>query len=167
MANTRLPPLPLPENLWGDRWQFAALPAGELVDAFAERMIPILDIPERLLPLNLGLASSTPIPGVVISGARQALKLARWIKQSQPLSLKYIAGAPDGLILTAGLRDRWIVATFSDEDIATAARSFEQRKTGSQGSHFLLVQPDDSGMTYSGFWLLQDSVTNPETVTCS
>ncbi|NEQ67039.1 MAG: DUF1092 family protein, partial [Symploca sp. SIO2D2] len=24
------------------------------------------------------------------------------------------------------------------------------------GLHFLLVQPDDSGMTYTGFWLLQN-----------
>jgi hypothetical protein len=69
--------------------------------------------------------------------------------------LNYISGAPDGLILEAGLVDRWIVATFEDPEVTTAAQAFEQRKKHCRGLHFLLVQPDDSGMTYSGFWLLQ------------
>jgi hypothetical protein len=149
------PPVPLPEKLWGDLWRFATLPAADLVDAFSGRMIPILDMPEVLLPLNLGLASTTAIPGVVIDGGQQALRLAQWIQQSHPVSLHYIAGAPDGLILEAGLVDRWIVATFDDPEVAIAAHNFEQRKQTSQGLHFLLVQPDDSGITYSGFWLLK------------
>jgi RNA-binding protein Tab2/Atab2 len=69
--------------------------------------------------------------------------------------LNYIAGAPDGLVLEAGLVDRWIVATFEDAEVTTAARLYQQRQQLSHGLHFLLVQPDDSGMTYSGFWLLQ------------
>ncbi len=28
------PPLPLPENLWGDRWRFASMPAGNIEEAF-------------------------------------------------------------------------------------------------------------------------------------
>jgi hypothetical protein len=155
MSNNRLPPVPVPENLWGDRWQFASLPAGELVDAFANRMIPILSMPDQLLPLNLGLASSIPIPGVVINGGRRALRLAQWVEQTQPSSLNFIAGAPNGLILEAGLRDRWIVATFEDTVVETAAQLFTQRKIASRGLHFLLVQPDDSGITYSSFWLLK------------
>ncbi|MHC5721400.1 MAG: Tab2 family RNA-binding protein, partial [Nostoc sp.] len=39
--------------------------------------------------------------------------------------------------------------------VTTAAQAFEQLKQQSRGLHFLLVQPDDSGMTYSGFWLLR------------
>jgi hypothetical protein len=46
------------------------------------------------------------------------------------------------------------VATFEDREVAAAAANYEQRKQLSQGLHFLLVQPDESGMTYSGFWLL-------------
>jgi hypothetical protein len=149
------PPVPLPEKLWGDRWRFATLNAADIVDTFSGRMLPILDMPESLLPLNLGLASTVSIPGVVIDGGRQALRLARWIEQSRPISLHYISGAPDGLILQAGLVDRWIVATFDDLDVMTAAQKFEQRKQSSQELHFLLIQPDDSGMTYSGFWLLK------------
>ncbi len=149
------PPLPLPENLWGDRWRFAALPAVEVVDAFGDRMIPILDMPEPLLPLNLGLASTTPIPGVVIDAGRRSLRLANWLQQAHPVSLSHIPGAPDGLILDAGLVDRWILTTFEDPVVMAAGRQFEQRKQISQGLHFLLVQPDDSGMTYTGFWLLK------------
>lgn len=157
----RPPPLPLTETLLGQQWRFAALPASELVDAFTGRMIPVLQMPESLLPLNLGLASRTLIPGIVIDGGRRSLPLARWIEQVHPVSLNYISGAPDGLVLEAGLVDRWIVATFEDPEVATAAAEYERRKQVSQGLHFLLVQPDDSGMTYTGFWLLrnEDDIT--------
>ena len=151
----KLPPVPLSETLWGDRWRFAALPSADLVDAFSDRMIPILDMPDVLLPLNLGLASTTPVPGVIIDGGRQAMRLALWLQQTQPVSLSYIPGAPNGLILEAGLVDRWILTTFEDVEVATAGQEFERRKQMSRGLHFLLVQPDDSGITYSGFWLLK------------
>ncbi|HEY9907756.1 MAG TPA: Tab2/Atab2 family RNA-binding protein [Thermosynechococcaceae cyanobacterium] len=152
----RLPPVPLPENLWGDRWRFAALPAGDLVDAFHDRPIPVLEMPEELWPLGLGLSSTLPVPGVVIDGGRQSKQLTSWLRSTNPVSLHYISGAPDGLILEAGLVDRWVLTTFEDSDVKVAAQQFEQRKQAAQGLHFLLVQPDDSGMTYSGFWLLRN-----------
>jgi hypothetical protein len=148
------PPVPLPENLWGEQWRFATLKAGDVEDIFRDRPIPILDTPDFLLPINLGLASTLPVPGIVIYGGRQSMRLARWLQTSRPVALNYVAGAPDGLILEAGLVDRWIVATFEDQEVASAAQLYEQRKQQSHGLHFLLVQPDDSGMTYSGFWLL-------------
>ncbi|MBD2537803.1 Tab2/Atab2 family RNA-binding protein [Coleofasciculus sp. FACHB-SPT36] len=149
------PPVPLPENLWGEQWRFATLPAVAVVEAFAERPIPILEMPEFLLPINLGLASTVPVPGVVIYGGRQSMRLARWLQEARPVSLNYIAGAPDGLVLEAGLVDRWIVATFEDKEVTAAAQTYQQRQQQSRGLHFLLVQPDESGMTYSGFWLLR------------
>ena len=155
LALDKPPPTPLPENLWGEQWRFATLPSGDIEEAFAARPIPILKMPEFLLPINLGLASTVPVPGVVIDGGRQSMRLARWLQESQPVALNYVAGAPAGLILEAGLVDRWIVATFEDKEVVAAAQAYEQRKQLSQGLHFLLVQPDDSGMTYSGFWLLQ------------
>lgn len=148
------PPIPLPENLWGDSWRFASLPAGDILEAIQGRPIPILEMPELLLPLNLGLASTVPVPGVVIDGGRQSMRLARWLQEAKPFALNYIAGAPDGLILEAGLADRWVVATFEDSEVKAAAETYQQRKLLSKGLHFLLVQPDDSGMTYTGFWLL-------------
>jgi hypothetical protein len=151
----KLPPLPLPEQLWGEQWRFASLPAAQIEEAFLNRPIPILEMPKTLLPLHLGLASTLPVPGVVIDGGRQSMRLARWLQAASPVALSYIPGAPDGLILEAGLADRWVVATFEDPEVAAAAQIYEQRKQLSQGLHFLLVQPDNSGMTYSGFWLLQ------------
>jgi hypothetical protein len=155
IAVDKPPPLPLPENLWGDRWRFATLPAGNIKEAFAERPIPVLQMPEFLLPLNLGLASTVAVPGVVIDGGRKSMQLARWLQDVQPVALNYIAGAPDGLVLEAGLVDRWVVATFEDKEVAESGQAYEQRKLLSQGLHFLLVQPDESGMTYTGFWLLK------------
>lgn len=155
LAIDKPPPLPLPENLWGDRWRFATLAAGNIEEAFAQRPIPILQMPESLLPLNLGLASTVSVPGVVIDGGRKSMQLARWLHDVHPAALNYIAGTPDGLVLEAGLVERWVVATFEDKEVTVAAQTYEQRKQLSQGLHFLLVQPDDSGMTYTGFWLLQ------------
>jgi hypothetical protein len=151
------PPIPLSENIWGDKWSFATLQAGNIADFISERPIPILETPDLLLPINLGLASTVPIPGVVIYGGRKSMLLARWLKENRPVALNYIAGAPDGLVLEASLVDRWIVATFEDEEVSEAAKIYQKRQQNTQGLHFLLVQPDDSGMTYTGFWLLVDS----------
>ena len=152
-------PQPLPEHLWGESWRFASLPAGEIVEVFSDRPIPILDMPEFLFPINLGIPSTVPIPGVAIYGGRRSMQLARWLQEAKPVSLNYIiteVGLSGGLVLEAGLVDRWIVNTFEDKEVAKAGGVYEQRKQASLGLHFLLVQPDDSGMTYSGFWLLRD-----------
>ena len=61
-----------------------------------------------------------------------------------------------GLILESGLSDRWVLLTFKDQETAINGKTFETRKKNNQNLHFLLVQPDDSGMTYTGFWLLQN-----------
>jgi hypothetical protein len=151
----QLPPVPLPENLWGERWRFAAIATANLEPAFKNRPIPILEMPEALLPINLQLASTVSVPGVIIDGGKQSMRLARWLQETHPVSLNYIPGNPDGLILEAGLVDRWVVTTFDDQDVIAAAQTFRQRQQTAKGLHFLLVQPDDSGMTYSGFWLLQ------------
>ncbi len=151
----RPPPMPLAENLWGDRWGFASYPAGDLLEAFCDRPIPFLSIPPEFSPLKLGIASTTPVPGVIITGGRRSMVLAWWLQESRPVSLDYVPGAPDGLILEVGLVDRWVVATFDDPEMRSAGQEFERRKKATQGFHFVLVQPDESGMTYSGFWLLQ------------
>lgn len=149
------PPVPLPESLWGDQWRFATIAALDLLPAIQNRPIPIRELPEELLPVNLQLPSTIPIPGVVIDGGRQAMALARWMQQARPVALTYIPGDPDGLILEAGLVERWVLTTFTDPEVISAARSFRERQAAAKGLHFLLIQPDDSGRTYTGFWLLQ------------
>ncbi|MBF1999909.1 MAG: Tab2/Atab2 family RNA-binding protein [Synechococcales cyanobacterium C42_A2020_086] len=149
------PPVPLPESLWGDQWRFATIAALDLLPAIQNRPIPIRELPEELLPVNLQLPSTISIPGVVIDGGRQAMALARWMQRSRPVALTYIPGDPDGLILEAGLVERWVLTTFTDPEVINAARSFRDRQAAAKGLHFLLIQPDDSGRTYTGFWLLQ------------
>ncbi|MGF1566592.1 MAG: Tab2 family RNA-binding protein [Nodosilinea sp.] len=149
------PPLPLPEHLWGDRWRFAGLAAGDFEQTLPHEPIPIRHLPPQLMPARLGLSSTTSIPGLVIDAGRQAMPLCQWLQTVQPQWLTYVAGQPDGLILEAGLVDRWIITTFSDADVSRAGQLFGQRQHHSQGLHFLLVRPDDSGVTYTGLWLLQ------------
>jgi hypothetical protein len=151
------PPQMLPENLWGEEWSFGTISAGDLIDFIQDRPIPILEIPDSLFPINLGIASTTTIPGIIIYGGKKSMLLARWLQENNPVSLNYIPteiGTSGGLVLESGLVDRWIVATFADGEVAQAAQNYQQRKQASQGLHFLLVQPDDSGMTYTGCWLL-------------
>lgn len=156
LAIDKPPPLPLPENLWGEQWRMATVKAGDLIDTFADLPIPVKEIPEFVTPIQLGLASTVAVPGIVIYGGRSSMQLARWLQEINPVSINYIPGQPDGLILEAGLCDRWVIATFEDKEVAAAAQNYQTRKQLIKGLHFLLVQPDDSGMTYSGFWLLQD-----------
>ncbi|MEB3288696.1 MAG: Tab2/Atab2 family RNA-binding protein [Leptolyngbya sp.] len=150
------PPLPLADHLWGDRWGFVTLAAGDFERTFPHEPIPIVQLPPAWLPSQVGLASTTPIPGIVIEGGRQAMALAQWVQSVNPATLRYLPGDPDGLILEAGLWDRWVMTTFADGTMAQAGQQFEQRKGASQGLHFLLIRPDDSGLTYTGLWLLLD-----------
>jgi RNA-binding protein Tab2/Atab2 len=149
------PPVPLPENLWGEQWRFGAIAAQDLVPVFSNRIIPVRDMPESLLPMSLNIPSTLSIPGVIIDGGKQAMILARWLERSRPYALHSSPGEPDGLILEAGLDERWVLTTYDDADVKVAAQAFRERQQAAKGLHFLLVQPDDSGMTYSGFWLLQ------------
>ncbi|NEO27556.1 MAG: DUF1092 family protein [Kamptonema sp. SIO4C4] len=154
----QLPPQPLPENLWGEQWRFVSLSAGDVFEAFQGQPIPIQEMPASLNPLKFGIASNTPIPGILIYGGRQSMPLAQWLLTAQPYAVTYIpteAGKSGGLVLESGLCDRWILATFEDETVAQAAESYQQRFWASQGIHFLVIEPDDSGMTRTAVWLLK------------
>ncbi len=150
----RLPPVPLPDSLWGDDWQFATVKAVDLPDLYAGRLIRCLHVDGVPSALALGLASDLPIPGVVINAGRRSLQLAQWLEVVSPVSLHAIAADLDGLILFAGDVDRWILTTSDQPEVKAAGIVFEQRKVAAKGLHFLLIQPDTSGMTQTGLWLL-------------
>lgn len=156
IAIERPAPLPIADYLMGEQWQFAAIGSAQLM-RLEHEPIPVQSIPDGLTPVSLGLPSTLLIPGVIIDGGRQSMALAQWLQSVRPVMLQYIAGKPDGLLLEAGLSDRWILATFEDSDMAGAARTFTERKQAAKGLHFLLVRPDDSGLTYTGLWLLQST----------
>ena len=151
------PPLPIPDVLMGEKWQFVTLTAKELVTEFNDRPIPIVSMPDYLLPPHWGLGGNVAIPGVIIYGGRQSMRLARWIAETQPVSLNFLGDDPGGLVLDSGLADRWVMVTFNDAQVSQAARLYEARKKLVHGLHFLLVTPDDSGITDSGIWLFQAS----------
>ena len=153
------PPQALPENLWGDEWQIANIAAGQIVDLFSDRPIPISRIPQQLYPVNLNLSSDIFIPGIVVYGGRKSMQLARWVEQQIPALINYIpteVGKSGGFILETGLVDRWVFNTFESQPAAEIAKKYEQNKRASKGLHFLLIQPDNSEMTTTAFWLLQD-----------
>jgi hypothetical protein len=159
LALDKPPPQALPENLWGEEWQIANIVAGQIVDLFRDRPMPICSLPERFLPINLGIASDIFIPGIIINGGKKSMQIARWIEQQIPALINYIPTEVDqsgGLILETGIVDRWVFNTFESAQIASIAKSYEQKKQVAQGLHFLLIQPDNSGMTYTGFWLLRE-----------
>lgn len=157
----RPPPQNLPENIWGENWSIVSISAGEIVNFVTDRPIPFRDLPESLLGTNAKLDPTTKVPGIVIYGGKKSSIIARWLAKEQPVALNYIPteiGKSGGLVLESGLVDRWIFATFESVAVAQAAKAYEQNKKFSQGLHFLLLQPDDSGMTYTGFWLLKDEL---------
>ena len=158
LALDKPPPQALPEDLWGDEWQIANIAAGQIVDLFSDRPIPICRIPTEFQPINMGIPSSVFIPGVVVYGGRTSMQLAGWIDKQIPAFINYIpteVGKSGGFILETGLVDRWIFNTFESEKAAQIAKDYEQKKQASKGLHFLLIQPDDSGMTTTAFWLLR------------
>ncbi|MGF1601545.1 MAG: Tab2 family RNA-binding protein [Thermosynechococcaceae cyanobacterium] len=151
LAIERPPPQPLPDDLLGQTWRFVALAAADLEEVLMSRPMPIKAIATSLRPSQQLLAPATLIPGLVINGGRQSMRLARWLQKQQPVFLQAQA---TGVVLESGLCDRTILFTYTDLEVAAAAQQFTQRQQESQGIHFLLVQPDDSGVTYTGLWLL-------------
>ena len=155
----RPPPQNLPENIWGKNWNLASISAREIIEFGENRPIPFRDLPASLKIINGSLQPATKVPGIVINGEKKSLILARWLDREKPVALNYIPteiGKSGGLVLETGLVDRWILATFESEAVAKAAKAYEEAKQQSLGLHFLLVQPDESGMTYTGFWLLKN-----------
>lgn len=150
------PPQPLPENLWGDRWQFVGLSAQELELYLLERPIPIRRVSELALPSQQQLATTLPIPGVAIEAGRQSMRLARWVDTQQPQTLEAVNRDLGALIMSVKQNAaQWILATYQDKDVRLAAQTFEERKIQSSGIHFLLIQPDGTEVTYSGLWILR------------
>jgi hypothetical protein len=148
-------PVPIPESLWGEQWRFASLSAADLQESLIYEPIPLRSVPEEWLPLQIGLASAVPIPGIIIDGGKRAMPLCQWLWEQSPVALTYLPGAPDGVLLETGLVDRWVLTTFEDPQVRQAGEMFRDRQQQARGLHFLLVRPDDSGMTFTGLWLLR------------
>jgi RNA-binding protein Tab2/Atab2 len=151
-----LPPQPLPENLWGDLWQFVSLSAEALELRLWERPIPVRAASPFALPSQQTLGATVPIPGILINAGQQAMRLSRWLAERKPKQIAAVNLELGAIILTTAHNERWILATYQDAAVRDAGKTFEFRKTQSKGIHFLLIQPDDSGVTHTGLWILKD-----------
>jgi RNA-binding protein Tab2/Atab2 len=147
-------PQPMPEHLWGERWQFVRLTAEDLEFRLLERSIPLRQVSPSARPSEQAIVPNALIPGVVIEAGKQAMQLARWVAAQQPVSLKAVNRELGALMLDTE-HDRWIMATYQDKAVTEAAVNFEALKPKSNGIHFLLIQPDDTGITHSGLWILR------------
>jgi RNA-binding protein Tab2/Atab2 len=147
-------PQPMPEHLWGDRWQFVRLTAEDLEFRLLERSIPIREVVSSARPSEQAIAPNTLIPGVMIEAGKQSMRLARWVATQQPVSLEAVNRELGALMLRTK-SDRWIMATYQDDAVKEASKNFEALKSTSSGIHFLLIQPDDTGITHSGLWILR------------
>ena len=145
------PPAAILEEFRGESWQFAALSRPDFI-ALTERSIPVKDC--SLLAGLIGVSPDLSIPGAIFYGDRRSLSLAKWLQTTVPVSLNFVSGDPHGVIVEAGLNDRWVMATFKDPTVVEAAAKFERRKSATGGFHFLMVMPDDTGATIAGLWLL-------------
>lgn len=83
LAIEQPPPLPLPDDIWGDSWQFAAITPPDL-EQLMQYPLRILAFEMAMLPASLGLAADTLIPGIILYGGRKSLKLARWFQEQLP-----------------------------------------------------------------------------------
>lgn len=147
-------PQPMPEHLWGDRWQFVRLTAEDLEFRLLERSIPLREVSPLARPSEQAIAPNALIPGVVIEAGKQSMQLARWVAQQQPVSLEAVNRELGALMLNTS-HHRWIMTTYQDKAVQKAAETFEALKPESSGIHFLLIQPDDIGTTHSGLWILR------------
>jgi hypothetical protein len=154
------PPQPLPESLWGDLWQFVSLSAEDLEFRLWERPIPLRGAAPLALPSQQALGAMITIPGILMNAGRQAMQLSRWLSAQQPKQIEAVNLELGAIILTTAQQERWILATYQDPDVTNAAQTFEARKAQSKQIHFLLIAPDDSGVTHTGLWILRGTVAS-------
>lgn len=141
-------PVPLPEVARGERWAWATLPAGALVDC-AEWSIGFAG----LLRLPPALDPQVPVPGIRLFSRHRALAMAGWLAGLEPVRLEVVE---DQLVLEAGLEDRWLLTGLAAEEAAAARTSFAEARQRAGGLQFIAIQAHEEEPRLEGFWLLRD-----------
>jgi hypothetical protein len=144
----RAVPLPWPEVVRGDRWNWAMLPLGDLLEApdWGIGFGALLPIPHHLPP-------QACVPGIRLFSRQRALAIAGWLAGLEPVRLEMEQGQ---LILEAGLDDRWRLATLPENEAAAAGEAFARARAEAGGLQFLAVQIADGESHFEGFWMLRD-----------
>lgn len=141
-------PVPLPEAVRGQSWDWATLPAAALAEA-GEWEIGFAG----LMPLPTHLATDVSVPGIRLFSRARALAIAGWLAGLEPVRLE-IEGRR--LVLEAGLEDRWLLATLTDEEAAAAALAFATARDQAAGLQFIAVLSEPGAAGVEGFWMLRD-----------
>jgi hypothetical protein len=145
------PPVPLPEEVQGDAWSWASLPADLLRDA--------ADWPTSfsgLLPLPKGLDTDQPVPGLRLFSSSRALAMAGWLGGLEPVRL-LVEGRQ--LVLEAGQDDRWLVSDLDSAAADAIAGDLGRSKERGKGLQFIAIQTSPDEQAFAGFWMMRDIAT--------
>ncbi|KGG12861.1 MULTISPECIES: Tab2/Atab2 family RNA-binding protein [Prochlorococcus] len=141
-------PIPLPEALRGDAWNFASLDLESLRDS---KDWPIEF--KGLLPIRPKLQPLVPVPGLRLFSKNRSFALAAWLSGIEPVKLVI---EENQLILEAGQEDRWLVTDMSKLDSEKAQKDLLSSKDQLDGLQFIAIQSSPEEEKFSGFWMLRD-----------
>jgi len=144
-------PQAMPDALQGEKWTFVSLEAA----AFEEMNEWEIDFGEAFPLPMLGIASDTPIPGIIVFSSR-AKPLAAWMSGLELVYVRFEESPSARLLLETGASDCWIMDDIKDRKILAQAKDFELAKQNASEVHFLAVQSSPTSESFAGFWLLQE-----------
>jgi hypothetical protein len=147
-APVQTPPIPLPEEVQGDAWSWATLPAGLLRDADDWPMSF-----SGLLPVPTNLEDEAQVPGLRLFSQTRSLAMAGWLGGLEPVRL-LVEGRQ--LILEAGQDDRWLVSDLDGEAAKSIASALETCQTSLRGLQFIAIQASPDEQAFAGFWMMRD-----------
>ena len=150
-APVTTPAVPLPEEVQGDAWSWAALPAQMLRDAG--------DWPmgfSGLLPLPDGLDDEQTVPGLRLFSSSRALAMAGWLGGLEPVRL-LVEGRQ--LVLEAGQDDRWLVSDLDAQAAEAITAALADSKQTGKGLQFIAIQASPDEQAFAGFWMMRDIAT--------
>lgn len=147
-APVQTPPIPLPEEVQGDAWSWATLPAGLLREAGDWPMSF-----SGLLPVPNNLEDEAQVPGLRLFSQTRSLAMAGWLGGLEPVRL-LVEGRQ--LIMEAGQDDRWLVSDLDAEAAQSVAMALETSQATVSGLQFIAIQASPDEQAFAGFWMMRD-----------
>ena len=150
-APVTTPAVPLPEEVQGDAWSWAALPAQLLREAS--------DWPmgfSGLLPVPDGVDDGQTVPGLRLFSSSRALAMAGWLGGLEPVRL-LVEGRQ--LVLEAGQDDRWLVSDLDAQAAEAITAALAESKQIGKGLQFIAIQASPEEQAFAGFWMMRDIAT--------
>ncbi|BEV35823.1 Tab2/Atab2 family RNA-binding protein [Synechococcus sp. M16CYN] len=142
------PALPLPEEVQGEAWAWATLPASLLRDANDWPMSF-----SGLLPLPKGIKDQAQVPGLRLFSQTRSLAMAGWFGGLEPVRL-IVEGRQ--LILEAGQDDRWLVSDLDGYTAQRVASELDACQEDVGGLQFIAIQSNPDEQAFAGFWMMRD-----------